>query len=106
MTIFAGKTLTKVQQTAVKDLIATHGITLSKTQMAKLLDDIAKNGIKDPIKYVMKNGQKMIVDGHHRLDAAKRLGMETVPTQQVSIPYAGYKTLDDLEPFYPQDWMK
>lgn len=71
-----------------------------------MYDDIVKNGIKDPIKYVMKDGQRMIVDGHHRLDVAKRFGMETVPTKQVNLPYAGYKALDDLMPEYPQVWMR
>ena len=78
------------------DLQPTHSQTLSRTEMNKLVNDIKVNGINDPIKYVEYNGQKYVVDGHHRLLAAKTLNMEYVPTQQVQLPYAGYKTIEDL----------
>ena len=53
-------------------------------------------GIKDPIKYVEYDGSKYVVDGHHRLRAARELGFETVPVEKVELPYKGYKTVDDL----------
>lgn len=34
------------------------------------------NGINESIKYVKYNNQKYIVDGHHRVIAAKRLGIK------------------------------
>lgn len=80
----------------VTDLIPTHGLTRSRREMASLIDDISVNGIKDPIKYVTYNGQKYIVDGHHRLAAAKRLKMPFVPAIEVALPYAGYKSYIDL----------
>ena len=64
--------------------------------MNKLIDDIKDNGISETIKYVEHNGQKYVVDGHHRLIAAKRLGLEQVPIEQVELPYSGYKTIEDL----------
>lgn len=78
------------------DLQATHSQTLSKKKMNKLIDDIKDNGISETIKYVEHNGQKYVVDGHHRLIAAKRLGLEQVPIEQVELPYSGYKTIEDL----------
>lgn len=78
------------------DLQATHSQTLSKKNMNKLIEDIKNNGINESIKYVKYNNQKYIVDGHHRVIAAKRLGIKEIPTKEVQLPYAGYKTADDL----------
>lgn len=36
------------------------------------------------------NGEKYVLDGHHRLEAAKRLGLREVPAQ------LGYKSITDL----------
>ncbi len=74
----------------------THGLTLSKRQFQLLKDDIAKNGIKEAIQFVEHNGVKYVVGGHHRLRIAKELGLKNVPIQQVSLPFAGYKTTADL----------
>ena len=82
--------------TATRQLIPTHMPTLSRRQYQALREDIARNGILDPIKYVEFNGRKYIVDGHHRLRAARELGIEKVPTQQVQLPYGGYRTTGDL----------
>ncbi len=90
------KAVNNVSQTSPFDLQATHSQTLSKKNMNKLIDDIKNNGINETIKYVEYNGQKYVVDGHHRLIASKRLGLEQVPIEQVELPYAGYKTVEDL----------
>nr|WP_223857525.1 ParB/RepB/Spo0J family partition protein [Sphingobacterium micropteri] len=74
----------------------THGLTKSKNAFVKLKADIKLNGIQEPIKFVEHNGKRFVVDGHHRLRAAKELGIENVPAQQVKLPYAGYKTVSDL----------
>lgn len=64
--------------------------------MNKLIEDIKNNGINESIKYVKHNNRKYIVDGHHRVIAAKRLRIEEVPIEEVQLPYAGYKTIEDL----------
>ena len=53
-------------------------------------------GVQEPIKYVEYNGQRYVVDGHHRLLAAKKLGLTEVPIERVELPFAGYKTIVDL----------
>ena len=77
-------------------LTQTHKLTLSKKQYNKLVESIRKNGITEPIKYVEYKGTKYVVDGHHRLRAAKQLRLDNIPTQKVSLPYKGYKTINDL----------
>ena len=57
---------------------------------------IAEGKIKESIKYVEWNGEKYIVDGHHRVKIAKELGYEVIPVEKVSLPYKGYKTYADL----------
>ena len=84
------------EMTRTSQLQPTHRQTLSNRQMNKLTNDIRANGIREPIKYVVHNGQKYVVDGHHRLIAARRLGIKEVPTQKVELPFRGYKTLDDV----------
>ena len=78
------------------NLNPTHSQTLSNKQMNSLVEDIKANGIQNPIKYVDYNGQMYVVDGHHRLLAAKRLRLPEVPVEKVGLPYAGYNTIDDL----------
>ena len=78
------------------DLKPTHSQTLSNKQMNALTDDIKVNGIQEPIKYVEYDGQMYVVNCHHRLLAAKRLGLTEVPIEKVDLPYAGYNTIEDL----------
>ncbi|MGN6492806.1 MAG: RHS repeat-associated core domain-containing protein [Agriterribacter sp.] len=78
-------------------LTPTHGPTLSKSNFIKLKADIQAHGIKESIKYVEYDGVKYVVDGHHRLRIAKELGIKNVPTQEVTLPYSGYKTVSDLQ---------
>ena len=78
------------------DLEPTHSQTLSNNKMNALINDIKGNGIKETIKYVEYNGRKYVVDGHHRLLAAKKLGLTEVPIEEVQLPYAGYNSVDDL----------
>ena len=42
------------------------------------------------------NGKKYVVDGHHRLIAAKKLHMQKVPVEKVQLPYKGYRSIEDL----------
>ena len=78
------------------DLQPTHSQTLSKTRMNALLSDLKANGIREPIKCVEYEGQLYVVDGHHRLLLAKRLGLTEVPVEIVELPYSGYSVVDDL----------
>jgi RHS repeat-associated protein len=77
------------------EFVTTHPLTKSKTQYNKLKLDIKTNGILEPIKYVESGGAKLL--GHHRLKISKELGMKTIPSQKVNLPYKGYKTSKDLE---------
>jgi RHS repeat-associated protein len=77
-------------------LIRTHGQTMSGKQLQKLTQNIASNGIREPVNYVNYGGEKFIVDGHHRVIAARKLGMENVPAVEVSLPFRGYQSEIDL----------
>ena len=56
-------------------LTPTHGITLGRNRYNALKQDIAEHGMKDTIKFVEHNGQRYVVNGHHRLRIAKELKM-------------------------------
>lgn len=77
-------------------LEGTQTITKSKAPMQSLLNDIAKNGVKEPINYVKSGGRNYIVDGHHRFYSAQKLGIKNVPVQRVTLPFKGYKSVPDL----------
>ncbi|MBA9073220.1 RHS repeat-associated protein [Flavobacterium gossypii] len=94
--IFKSGTAKEVTKLGTYELELTHSLTKSKSAFAKLKADIKLNGMKEPIKYVIHNGKRFVVDGHHRLRAAKELGIQSVPVKQVQLPYAGYKSADDL----------
>ena len=85
-----------IKRIAPSKLTQTHKLTLSKKQYSNLVESIRKNGITEPIKYVEYKGTKYVVDGHHRLRAAKQLGLDKIPVQKVSLPYKGYNTINDL----------
>ncbi|MBD2768835.1 ParB N-terminal domain-containing protein [Hymenobacter sp. BT664] len=78
------------------DLQPTHGQTMSNRQFNKFKAEVKANGITEPIKYVENNGTNHVVDGHHRLKAAKVLELKSVPTEKVKLPYGSYKTEQDL----------
>ena len=78
------------------ELTATHELTMSRAEFNALKSNIATNGIQEPVKYLEYNGEKYIVDGHHRVRAAKELGMKTIPAERVELPYKGYTKSADL----------
>ena len=94
--IDAAKAARKIEKVSPYALVTTHAPTLSKKQYAELVSDISENGLKESIKYVQYNGQKYVVDGHHRLKAAKQLDITNVPIERVTLPYKGYNFIDDL----------
>ena len=77
-------------------LTQTQKLTLSKKQYNNLVESIKKNGMIETIKYVEHNGTKYVVEGHHRLRVAKELQLDKVPVEKVSLPYKGYKTINDF----------
>lgn len=79
------------------NLRKTHQLTKGKAKFAALKQQIAQDGqIREAIKYVEYNGEKYIVDGHHRVRAAMELGIKEVPVEKVNLPYKGYETINDL----------
>ncbi|MBZ4042595.1 DUF5131 family protein [Flavobacterium hibisci] len=57
-----------------------------------LKEDIEKNGIHNPIMYVqLKNGKKLVIDGHTRLAALIKLKRKDIPTLEVT------ETFNNLE---------
>ncbi|TDQ12026.1 ParB-like nuclease family protein [Pedobacter metabolipauper] len=78
------------------DLTATHGTTGSNLKKVEAL--IKKDGgITDPVKYIEHKGNKYMVDGHRRVQAAKKLGFSQVPVQAEQLPYGSYRTTADFQ---------
>ena len=91
-----GKASENIKMLSTERLYPTHRKTYSKKQFEALVDDVAKNGIIEPIKVVEYKGNKYVVDGHHRLSAAKRVGLKQIPVEEVSLPFKGYRGINDL----------
>jgi RHS repeat-associated protein len=89
-------TSASVRMENLKSLKPTHFLTLSKTKMQNLVNQIREEGMTESIKYVVHNGEMYIVDGHHRYFAAQKIGLSNVPVQEVALPYMGYETVADL----------
>ena len=53
----------------------------SEQNIAKLMEDIKTNGFKEPIiiAYDPETGECSVIEGNHRIEAAKRLGMKDFP---------------------------
>lgn len=68
-----------VQQIALEQLVpyARNARTHSETQVAQIAGSIAEFGFVNP---VLVGGDNIIIAGHGRVMAAKKLGLKTVPT--------------------------
>ena len=68
-----------VQQIALERLVpyARNARTHSQSQVAQIAGSIAEFGFVNP---VLIGGDNIIIAGHGRVMAAKKLGLETVPT--------------------------
>src|SRR5579862_9259544 len=69
----------QVTYEGIQDLIpyARNARTHSKRQIRQIADSIRSFGFTNP---VLVNREKMIIAGHGRVEAAKLLGMKSVPT--------------------------
>ena len=81
---------------SVSELRATERVSTTSARYRNVRNAISKDGIIEPIKYVEYGGSKYVVDGHHRLAAARELRIDQVPAEQVWLPYGGYRTIEDL----------
>ena len=64
------------QTMSVDELTPTHKITMGRNKFNKFVKQVDENGITDPIDYVVHEGKNYVVNGHHRLQAAKVLGID------------------------------
>lgn len=82
------------------ELVPSHRVDKSRREMAALKESIKHRGFlhlaDQPVAYVAVDGRKHIVDGHHRVRAARDLGLEEIPAVEVRLPYKGYFTEADL----------
>jgi len=92
----AGKSLRFIHNSNINSLISTHSLTLSRRKFKNLTHDVYTNGVQKPISYVKYNGNNYIVDGHHRVQVGKNLGLNSIPSVEVGLPYRGYKSIQDL----------
>ena len=81
---------------SVDELTPTHKTTMGRNSFNRFLGKVRQNGITEPIDYVAHEGKNYVVNGHHRLKAAKILGIDRVPVNEVSLPFKGYRTVQDL----------
>lgn len=78
--------LDKVQNVPIESLLQfkTDGGYRNEQYMAKLRENIKRNGIKSPIELVRNNdGSIAIENGNHRLQVARELGLKEVPIKFV-----------------------
>jgi protein gp37 len=68
---------------------------MEKDVFNQLKKDIKKNGVTDPILYFeTENGDKVVIEGHTRLQAAMDLKIESFPTKKIN---ESFKSLDDVK---------
>jgi len=90
-----------VSRLSPNELEVTHPRTMGRRAFGRLVQDIKENGINEPVKFIEHEGKNYVVDGNHRLGAARALGMDAIPVEKVQLPYLGYKTIDDLDFYSP-----
>ena len=65
---------------------------MSEAEMAKLVRSIQEFGLVEPL--VVRRADRMVIGGHQRLEAAKALGMKTVPIVLVDVTESEAKALN------------
>jgi hypothetical protein len=79
------------------EFIPSHGQSMSRRAFERFRERVKMDGkIRIPVKFVEIGHHKYLVDGHHRVRAARELGFSTVPAIRVELPFSGYLTLEDL----------
>lgn len=53
--------------------------------LKKLLPDVMKNGMIDPVRFEMYNDKGLMTEGNHRLVIAKWLGLKYLPVDVVTL---------------------
>lgn len=73
------------QEISIEDInkIPKGGLHRSDESQAELVRDIQKNGINEPIVivYNVKDNSLRLQEGHHRIDAANKLGIKKIPAK-------------------------
>jgi hypothetical protein len=83
------------------ELEVTHPRTMGRKAFSRLVENIKENGINETVKYIKYNGKNYVVDGNHRLVAARALDLNEIPVEKVELPYLGYRTIGDLGFYSP-----
>jgi hypothetical protein len=90
---FTGFVVSKPKPPAPIEILSASSLKYTDPIRGSGLKNLAKNdianGIKEPVKYTVINGEKYIVDGNHRTVFASYLKLP-VPAQRVSLPYQGF----------------
>ena len=87
--------------------LQTSGGYRTQSEMANLKEDIAKNGIQNPIELAKRNdGTIEIENGNHRLMIAKELGLKEVPIKFVEGWENVGKNVDKTESKFVENWEK
>jgi IMP dehydrogenase len=91
----------------INDLVPTQGKVFADELEGRIYE--LKKGLAEPLIVIHKPGRWLLADGHHRVVAAKRLGMDKIDAYILEIPKdiplgmeksaknAGLKTLDDIQ---------
>ena len=63
-----------------------------KPTWKKYADDAAVNGLREPIRFTEIGGTNYIVQGNNKLGWAYKFKWDTVPAEQVCLPFRGFLT--------------
>ena len=91
----ATKSLTEPHELSVHELHEAD-VPQSRDRQRKINESVKREGAKEPVHYFEINGKKFVVNGNHRLRAARAAGLKTIPGQTVKLPYLGYKNEHDV----------
>jgi len=77
--------ISELEEFIGEDRLGEAQMTTSRATIDKLKEDISKNGFKEPIVIVYdkfsNGGEATIVEGNHRIIAAKELGLTEIPVR-------------------------
>jgi hypothetical protein len=96
--MFDNPTLSKVIVVPIRKIYPTEShsqTTYGQTKAAELASMIKENYFKP----IVLNEDYSVIDGHHRLEAAKKIGLKTIPAQIVS--YKIHEVADPKKPIGP-----